>query len=201
MICRTETAYYILGSQSPFRLQFAKLLEEAKYHYKYFGDNQTDKQSVMTHFKLCSNSQEIQTQNSELGVFSTFCSYYRCSQGSKNHSFPNKLVNNTGVCSISFHFVSSFSKSLEETVLVRHPLNSCDGTLSAELYVFQINNYVSFPLPQQKMQVVYKAFLDMTPNLFLEPGDRYYIRYAMILSILSTSFPRAPIMPSVSLLS
>lgn len=144
MICWTETAYYILGSQSPFRLQFAKLLEEAKYHYKYFGDNQTDKQSVMTHFKLCSNSQEIQTQNSELGVFSTFCSYYRCSQGSKNHSFPNKLVNNTGVCSISFHFVSSFSKSLEETVLVRHPLNSCDGTLSAELYVFQINNYGCF---------------------------------------------------------
>lgn len=102
------------------RLQFAKLLEEAKYHYKYFGDNQTDKQSVMTHFKLCSKSQESQTQNSELGVFSTFCSYYRCSQGSKNHSFPNKLVKNTGFCSISFCFFSSFSKSLGEIVLVRY---------------------------------------------------------------------------------
>lgn len=98
----------------------------------------------MTHFKLCSNSQEIQTQNSELGVFSTFCSYYRCSQGSKNHSFPNTLVNNTGLCSISFCFVSSFSKSHEETVLVRHPLNNCGGTFSAELYLFQINSYGCF---------------------------------------------------------
>lgn len=79
MMCWIETACFKAHSG----LQFIKFVEEAKYYYKYFGDTQTVKHSVVTHFKLCSNSQESQTQNSELGVFCTYCSYYRWSQGQK----------------------------------------------------------------------------------------------------------------------
>lgn len=74
----------------------------------------------MTHFMLHSNFQETHTENSEVAVFSIFCNYYKWSQGSKPHSFPSKLVNNTEICSISFCFVSILLESLEETVLVRH---------------------------------------------------------------------------------
>ena len=114
------------------RLQFRRILEKVKYHCKYFGYNQIDKKSVMTYFNLCSNSQESQTQNSELQVFSTLYSYSRWSQGSKNHSIPNKFVTNTEYCSISFCFVSTLSKIRKETVLGRNCLRSCDGTSSAE---------------------------------------------------------------------
>lgn len=156
------------------RLQFTRLLEEAKCHYKYFGDNQTDKQSVMTHFELCGISQESQTQNSKLGDFSTFCSYY--SQGSKKiNYFPNKL------CSTSFCFISIISKSLKETVLDRHPLRGHGGALFAEFYLFQKSNcgcflsfntakYIGCPqgIPGNEIK---------HPNIVT--GDQHYIHYAM----------------------
>lgn len=41
-------------------------------------------------------------------------------------------------------FCFTFSSNLEETVLVRHPLSGCGGTLSAEFYLFQVNSWRFF---------------------------------------------------------
>lgn len=53
MICWIERGYCISRRQRPF--QFTRLLAESKYHYKYFGDNQTDKQSVVTILNYVAN--------------------------------------------------------------------------------------------------------------------------------------------------
>jgi len=42
---------------------------------------------------------------------------------------------------------------------------------------------VSLSLPQERILVVYKAFLEMIPNVLLDPGDQYYVCYTTILCL------------------
>lgn len=84
------------------RLQFTRLLEESKYHYKYFGDNQTDKQSVVTILNYVETLRRDKHRIQNLRSPTPFAVITAGVKGQKNNSFFSKLVNNTYT---QFHFV------------------------------------------------------------------------------------------------
>lgn len=139
MMCWIETACLKVHSG----LRFTKLLEEAKWHYRYFGDNQTVKHSVVTHFKLCSNSQEAKHRIQNLGS-SVPIAVITDGIKVKKSFFPERTCEQHRNLFNFILFCFSSRKEPWGNCPCQQPSQWLWWDLPAEFYLFRINSYGCF---------------------------------------------------------
>lgn len=110
------------------RLQSTRLPEESKYHYKYFGDNQTDKQSVMTILNYVASLRRDKYRIQNLRPLTPFAVITARVNGQKrNHSLVNLWI--IHILNLILFCFTSFKES-EGSCSCQAPLSVCGAAQS-----------------------------------------------------------------------